>query len=838
VTLRSIDDVLARLDAIIRDAEDGADRVGYFAVLYRVFTAAVRDSVRAGEFLDGARMERMDITFANRYFDALDAYRSGRPLTRTWRVAFDACRDPGPTILQHLYAGLAAHQLLDLGVAAAEVAPGPRLEDLREDFEHINQIVSRLMRQVNATIGELSPWIGAVDRFAGSQYAAFNKLGISVARDIAWRAASELAPLEPASRASKIARIDARSAVVAQGLTRPPLGLKLIAGVIRRSEPDDVTDIIRRLKGPGGAPAPGPRPRLRPRKRKRVAVLGGGIGGLTAAHELALRGFDVDVYEASTVLGGKACSQSVRGTGVGGRKDLPGEHGFRFFPSFYRHVIDTMDRIEVADGGTVGSRLLRSRDMAMAEHSATYVFRRHPPQEVGDFFDITRTIARFFDQTNVPEADVARFGQAMLSYMISCNERRLAVHERQSFWDFLGGDSYSDVFKKYIATTRFMVAMDPKKGSARTVATKAVQILTDFFRNGTHTDGVLDGPTTERWLEPWQRELTRAGVKFHFGKAVSELMLAGGRLGGARLASGEVVRADHYVLALPLDRAAPLVTDAIADLDPALAALRRIGGATEWMVGAQYFLSERLDVCNGHVAYPDSAWSLSSVCQGQFWKDGVSGYGDGTVKDILSVDISHWDAVSPRTGKTARQCTSADQVLDEVWAQLADALTLDRRMVVARHLDENVAFGPAGATNPTPLLVHPPGSWFDRPPADLTIDNLFLASDYVKTNTDLASMEGANEAARRAVNAILDTEGSTETPCRIWSMEEETGPLVGVARRLDKDLFLLESNAGPALTRFGGALADVRDGPAASTFARLDEVADSLAKALRSSGLT
>ena len=30
---------------------------------------------------------------------------------------------------------------------------------------------------------------------------------------------------------------------------------------------------------------------------------------------------------------------------AGGRKDLPGEHGFRFFPGFYHHIPDTMRRI-------------------------------------------------------------------------------------------------------------------------------------------------------------------------------------------------------------------------------------------------------------------------------------------------------------------------------------------------------------------------------------------------------------------------------------------------------------------------------------------------------------
>ena len=52
------------------------------------------------------------------------------------------------------------------------------------------------------------------------------------------------------------------------------------------------------------------------------------------------------------------------------------------------------------------------------------------------------------------------------------------------------------------------------------------------------------------------------------------------------------------------------------------------------------------------------------------------------------------------------------------------------------------------------------------------IENLMLASDYVRTFTDLATMEGANEAARRAVNGILAASGSRAPRCEVWPLRE------------------------------------------------------------------
>ena len=67
----------------------------------------------------------------------------------------------------------------------------------------------------------------------------------------------------------------------------------------------------------------------------KIAILGGGVAGMSAAHELIERGFEVEIYEKQPhYVGGKARSVDVPNTGTGVRTDLPGEHGFRFFSRF------------------------------------------------------------------------------------------------------------------------------------------------------------------------------------------------------------------------------------------------------------------------------------------------------------------------------------------------------------------------------------------------------------------------------------------------------------------------------------------------------------------------
>jgi uncharacterized protein with NAD-binding domain and iron-sulfur cluster len=363
------------------------------------------------------------------------------------------------------------------------------------------------------------------------------------------------------------------------------------------------------------------------------------------------------------------------------------------------------------------------------------------------------------------------------------------VYERLSWWQFLHGDDYSERFQRQLrAVPRTMVAMDPQSGSARTIGTTSMQLILDFASSGVTNDRTLGGPTTEMWIDPWIAHLESRGVSLQAGVAVDGLNVDAGRISGVRLAGDPVPKvADFYILAVPIDQAIAMITPQMSALDPALESLRTSNAddLVSWMVGAQYFLKEDVQLVRGHTFYPDSPWALTSISQAQFWSEGGAfrdRYGDGTVGGVLSVDISNWDAPGMHVGKPAKLCTPAE-IRRETWEQLKAALNghepgdivLRDELVHSFHLDTDLDYS-AGTppTNHSRLLVHPPGSWAVRPEAATRIPNLVLAGDYVRTHTDVASMEGACEAARRAVNAVVQRAGLQAPPAAVWPLTEPT----------------------------------------------------------------
>ena len=260
-------------------------------------------------------------------------------------------------------------------------------------------------------------------------------------------------------------------------------------------------------------------------------------------------------------------------------------------------------------------------------------------------------------------------------------------------------------------------------------------------------------------------------MQFHFGYRAVELELIPGspelRRVVFRRETGELVevKADVFVLAVPLEASMSLVTDALAKASPVFAELRALDltRITSWMTGAQFYLTEDMPLVEGHLFFPSTPWALTAISQAQFWNRGARSmktFGDGRLRGILSVDISHCEAPD-EDGVRLIDETTREGILRRTLRQLVQSLdsstgAMLERSVYAAHLDDELQVGPDGVQNSARLLIHPPGSRFARPEADSGVENLFLAGDYVRTEVDLASMEGANESGRRAALCALN----------------------------------------------------------------------------------
>jgi uncharacterized protein with NAD-binding domain and iron-sulfur cluster len=520
----------------------------------------------------------------------------------------------------------------------------------------------------------------------------------------------------------------------------------------------------------------------------KVVVLGGGVAGLSAAHELIERGFDVEVYEALRIHGGKARSVPIGGSGKPGpdgmRKDLPGEHGFRFFPRFYTHVTDTMKRIPFGRDRTVFDNLVDTTRVQLAR------FDRPPielicraPRALDDVRVLLGDLGLLYrGDLDLSHDELYFFASRIWQIVTSCRERRMDEYEKIGWWEFIGAAEHSHGYQSLLGhgITRSLVAAKAELASTKTIGDIFVQLLFDIVEPGPSSDRVLNGPTNDVWISPWVDYLISRGVRYHLDSPLTAINCAQGRIQDVtvrRSGMPQTVAGDYYVCALPVEDLVPLLTPGLLAADPSLANLRQLEQATAWMNGIQIFLTEDVDLAHGHTIYVDSPWALTSISQAQFWDLDLSQYGNGSVKSIISVDVSEWEQKG-LNGKTAKECNLAELIL-EVWGQLKRSFNRGGVEVLKDEyfydwfMDSDVQLREgANDTNEEPLLVNLVNTWALRPEAVSRIPNLFLASDYVRTDTDLATMEAANEAARRAVNGILQASGSSARPCDLWKLHE------------------------------------------------------------------
>ena len=536
---------------------------------------------------------------------------------------------------------------------------------------------------------------------------------------------------------------------------------------------------------------------------KKVIILGGGVAGMSAAHELVERGFQVTVYEKKSIPGGKARSVTVPNSGEKGNPDLPGEHGFRFFPSFYHHVTDTMKRIPYEDNKQgVFDNLTNTTQIGITQFGKHDVLMLAQfPRSLEEMITLLKAAIDLEKYVGLTSEDIEFFGSKLWRYLTTCQDRRMDDLEKIGWWEYSDASNRSEAYQKFLAQglTRSLVAANAHVANAKVEGDVGIQLILGLAEPGVHADRVLNGPTNEVWIGPWLNYLQSKGVEYCLDTQIYSIECDGKVITGVTLQRSDGTTfsdtADYYVLAVPVEQVRRLLMDEkqanILKADSTLQAILELGTHVAWMNGIQFYLKDDVPMIHGHMIHIDTPWALTTISQSQFWE----GFpwprvGNGSVNGIISVDISEWgsewDGKVIGKGilydKVARECTR-QEIIQEVWAQLQKSVNLpDQPSVLTKYesvfIDPDIEdidpdrSQPSLYENAEPLYIDIVDSWHLRPDAYTRIPNFFLAADYVRTNTQLATMEGANEAARRAVNAIISVSGANVPLCKIWPLDE------------------------------------------------------------------
>jgi hypothetical protein len=192
-----IDAVMARMEAIAAPLPEG-DGVARFNELYHAVTHAVAEQARADSYRDPAFISRLDVVFADLYFQAIDDAAGGREIPKAWAPLFEKRHVAGIAPLQFAIAGMNAHINHDLAVALVDTCDergvdlGPDSEQ-HHDYIAVNTTLERVEGEIKARY--TTGIVGKLDRAAGPLDDVLANWSVARARDNAWMTAQTIRAL-------------------------------------------------------------------------------------------------------------------------------------------------------------------------------------------------------------------------------------------------------------------------------------------------------------------------------------------------------------------------------------------------------------------------------------------------------------------------------------------------------------------------------------------------------------------------------------------------------------------------------------------------------------------
>eukprot|EP00633_Aureoumbra_lagunensis_P010211 CAMPEP_0197323594 /NCGR_PEP_ID=MMETSP0891-20130614/70619_1 /TAXON_ID=44058 ORGANISM="Aureoumbra lagunensis, Strain CCMP1510" /NCGR_SAMPLE_ID=MMETSP0891 /ASSEMBLY_ACC=CAM_ASM_000534 /LENGTH=549 /DNA_ID=CAMNT_0042816277 /DNA_START=534 /DNA_END=2183 /DNA_ORIENTATION=- len=277
-------------------------------------------------------------------------------------------------------------------------------------------------------------------------------------------------------------------------------------------------------------------------QKKKIAIIGGGLSGLSCAKYLSDAGHEPTIYEARDVLGGKVSAwQDEDGDWI--------ETGLHIFFGAYPNMLNLLAELN-----------LRNR-LQWKAHRMSFAMREKPgeftsfefPQNVPAPFNMAYAILTNDEMLSL--VDKIRMIPGLLPMLLQ-GQQFIDAQDEVSVLQFMQKYGMPDRVNKeiFIAMAKALDFLDPEDMSMTVILTAMNRFINEA--DGSQT-AFLDGNQSDRLCAPIKEYIKNCGGNVYTSKPLREIIIDGDddmhQIKCLRLANNEIIQADEYISAMPVD---------------------------------------------------------------------------------------------------------------------------------------------------------------------------------------------------------------------------------------------------------------------------------------------
>lgn len=484
---------------------------------------------------------------------------------------------------------------------------------------------------------------------------------------------------------------------------------------------------------------------------KSVIIFGGGISGLTVAHELLERGYDVTLYEKGDALGGMARSRREN-------NNIPSEHSWRGYAPFYNNTFELLRRIPLAN-----------TDKTVYDNLSTPI----------EFYLLRDRL--YPHKSTLTYLDYLFIGYYSLKFLLS-DTRRNAYYKEKAvplLENKLSNDGLDTMINLLVGPGLGMETKDVSYGHLfnvlvrMTIGSSEYDHIheTDNNEEYQHSsfDGwhVMNGPTSEVWFEPWKAHLTKNGLKLHLNTELTKINYDGDKIISCVVKNKMGYRhvlANDYVLCIN-----PFAAEKIfkqSNLSALYAQTKLLNEKTiSQQISFRIGFGKKINFPIKNIAFvmTDSEFNITWYPQDSFWNTDLSF--DDSIKSLWSGTIINAYTKGSIYGKNAIDLTK-DEFINEITHQILRSKSFQKLILENNsfNLSKNdityVEVWYEWNFNGQIMETHEK-KWVNniyneefRQSQRTDFNNLFIGGAHTKNSINVWSMEGAVESGKIISNLI------------------------------------------------------------------------------------